>query len=578
MKNILDKYSLAHLKKIVRRSNIVGYTKLNKDNLIKEMLKPQHKGNFKYLKKLKHDSADDRKNNMKLVDGDLKVRRDENKAKREANKKKKAEDLKAKVPALTEKKTAKKVFKESEKFKKEEQKRKEKPINFKEFLNERKKKSSKGKQVKKVKKIIKKAKQSKRKGFKPKLEGITEEKEEPKKEKKLNTAEIKDKRTQLAYVSNLEKRIKNKEANSMSYNKPTINRLVGYLKKKSKYLTDKYTDKQLNDFLKIAEPLKTEINTDRFSFDIENKNISDKVKKTKNVKLKKKEEPKKKVEIKKRVVKKKADSSMSNFKKSQEGKDDIDTLNEFYKNIRMGKSSIYKSSSDIKSIIKILKSNNQKVKDNFSDTRKEILLESAEDILEGLSSSKDKPKKEESEEEEEKLTQDEIKKFGSLKDISDRVKKTRNIKPKKPIKKKVEKPKSKPIVYKTAMMKKEEKKQAKLKQDKAVKSAQKSIDAFDKPKKKEVKPSKSTNDKKQLHAKYLNKFKSLQDKNLKVSQSQFEPKKEVDRDEIEEKIDKITKIIISLEEDIKKTDSTRLKDLLPMFIQMKKTYNLDLKN
>lgn len=537
MKDILEKYSLAHLKKIVRRSNIVGYTKFDKDGLIKEMLKPQHKGNFKYLKKLKHDSVDDRKNNMKLVDGDLKVRRDENKAKREANKKKKA------IPTIT-------ITESKSKGKTQ------KDYNVK---------------TDKLKKVDKKLKL-------------------PKKPKQLNTAEIQDKRTQLDYVSNLEKKIKNKEANSKSYNKPTINRLVRYLKKKSKYLTDKYTDKQLNDFLKIAEPLQTEINTDRFSFEVEKKDISDKVKKTKDVKPKKKkaqgvksittadllnipkkkEEPKK-IEIKKRVVKKKQDSSISNFKKSQEGKDDIDKLNDFYKNVRMGKSSLYNKVSDIKSIIKILKSNNQKVKDNFSDTRREILLESAEEILEGLSSSKDEPKKEESEEDYD---------FGSLKDISDRVKRTRNIKPKKPIKKKVEKPKSKPIVYKTPMMKKEEQKQAKVKQDKAIKATQKAIDTFnksDKPKKKKEKSSDSIN-KKELHAKYLKKFNNLKDKNIKAYQSQFEPKKEVNREEIEEKIEKINKVIISLEEDIKKTDSTRLKELLPYFINMKKTYNLDLKN
>ena len=545
MKDILEKYSLAHLKKIVRRSNIVGYTKFDKDGLIKEMLKPQHKGNFKYLKKLKHDSVDDRKNNMKLVDGDLKVRRNKNKAKIEANKNKKA------IPTIT-------ITESKSKGKTQ------KDYNVK---------------TDKLKKVDKKLKL-------------------PKKPKRLNTAEIQDKRTQLDYVSNLEKRIKNKEANSMFYNKPTINRLVRYLKKKSKYLTDKYTDKQLNDFLKIAEPLQTEINTDRFSFEVEKKDISDKVKKTKDVKPKKKkaqgvksittadllnipkkkEEPKK-IEIKKRVVKKKEDSSISNFKKSQEGKDDIDKLNDFYKNVRMGKSSLYNKVSDIKSIIKILKSNNQKVKDNFSDTRREILLESAEEILEGLSSSKDEPKKEESEEDYD---------FGELKDISDKVKKTRNIKPKKPVKKEPKKKPYKPIVYETPMMKK-----ARIKKEKEERAKLYDVDRYDfgsskkkedKPKKKEDKPKKkqekssdSTN-KKELHAKYLKKFNNLKDKNIKAYQSQFEPKKEVNREEIEEKIEKINKVIISLEEDIKKTDSTRLKELLPYFINMKKTYNLDLKN
>ena len=453
MKDILEKYSLAHLKKIVRRSNIVGYTKFNKDNLIKEMLKPQHKGNFKYLKKLKHDSVDDRKNNMKLVDGDLKVRREENKAKREANKKKKEADLKLKVPALTERKTAKKAVK-----------------------------TTKFGPVKPVRGVMKK--------------------------KAIPTITITE--------------------------------------SKSKGKTQKDYNVKTDKLKKVDKKLKLP---------------------------KKKEEPKKKVEIKKRIVKKKEDSSMSNFKKSQEGKEDIDKINDFYKNIRMGKSSMYNKVSDIKSIIKILKSNNQKVKDNFSDTRREILLESAEEILEGLSSSKDKPKKEESEEEDYD--------FGELKDISDKVKKTRNIKPKKPVKKEPKKKPYKPIVYETPMMKK-----ARIKKEKEERAKLYDVDRYDfgsskkkedKPKKKQEKSSDSTN-KKELHAKYLKKFNNLKDKNIKASRSQFEPKKEIDREEIEEKIEKINKVIISLEEDIKKTDSTRLKDLLPYFINMKKTYNLDLKN
>jgi len=553
MKDILEKYSLAHLKKIVRRSNIIGYTKFDKNGLIKEMLKPQHKGNFKYLKKLKHDSVDDRKNNMKLVDGDLKIRRDENKAKREANKKKKEADLKLKVPALTERKTAKKAVKTT-KFGPDKPPRgvmKKKAIPTITITESKSKgKTQKDYNVKtdKLKKVDKKLKL-------------------PKKEKKLSTEEIKDRRTQLELVDNLRKKIKENNVNSMSYNKPTINRLVRYLKKKSKYLTDKYTDKQLNDFLKITEPLQTEINTDRFSLDVEGTNISDRVKKTKNVKPKKKEEPKKKVEIKKRVVKKKADSSISNFKKSQEGKDDIDKLNEFYKNVRMGKSSMYNKVSDIKSIIKILKSNNQKVKDNFSITRKEILLESAEEILEGLSSSKDEPKKEESEEEDYD--------FGELKDVSDRIKKTRNIKPKKPVKKKVEKPKSKPIVYKTPMMKKEEKKQAKVKQDKAIKETQKAIDAFDKHKKKKEKSSDSIN-KKELFKKYMDKYKKLDDPEIRNLRS----KKPYDKDKAEEKVDKINKVIISLETDMEKTPSNRLKELYELFKTQKKLYirAMDAKN
>ena len=64
---------------------------------------------------------------------------------------------------------------------------------------------------------------------------------------------------------------------------------------------------------------------------------------------------------------------------------------------------------------------------------------------------------------------------------------------------------------------------------------------------------------------------------MKVYQNPFESKKKVDKDKIEEKIEKINKVIISLEEDIKKTKSKRLERLLPSFIFMKKNYISDLK-
>ncbi len=375
VKDILQKYNITQLRKIVKRSNISSVNKYSKDDLIKEMIKPRHKPNFSYLKALKHDTIENRKKNIALVDKDLNVDKEKRKVKREENKKKKAEELRAKVPALTERKTAKKAVKISQfgpdkppRGKKEQQKikkivkktqfgpdkppreKKDKPsvkklidllvpkdkrakkTDKKESLEEKKKLLQKLKDIikktkeppKKADKDVKKKKyidelkelgkkyQTARRGFTAKdplrlqfkkienLLGDIESKNiskkvkstkdiKPKKEKELTTAEKKNKREQLQYVDKLEKRIKNKEVNSMFYNKSTINRLVRYLKNKSKYLTDKYTDKQLNDFIKIAEPLQKEINTDRFSLDVEGTDISDRVKKTKNIKPKKKE-------------------------------------------------------------------------------------------------------------------------------------------------------------------------------------------------------------------------------------------------------------------------------------------------
>ena len=496
MKDILEKYSLAQLKKIVRRSNIVGYTKFDKDGLIKKMMESQHKSNFKYLKKLKHDSVDDRKNNMKLVDGDLKVRRDENKAKREANKKKKADDLKAKVPALTERTTAKKAVKTTT-FGPNKPPRgvmKKKAIPTITITESKKKgKTQKDYNVKtdKLKKVDKKLKLPKK-------------------------IEIKKK---------VEKKVEKGKYNTLNNPENATEEELKIIRKKRK----EESDKRYQDFLK-ANPEKGK---------------------------------KKKVEIKKRV-----NSSMANFKKSQEGKADIDTLNEFYKNIRMGKSSIYNKVSDIKSIIKILKSNNQKVNDNFSDSRREILLESAEEILDTLSSSKDKPKKEE------KKVEPKIEKIEGKKKVFKKL--DFEEKKKEPVK-------SKPIVYKTPMMKKEEKRIAKVKKDKAVKATQKAIDAFDKPKKKEDKPkkkedksSKSTNNKKELFKKYMDKYKKLDDPEIRNLRSQ----KPYDKDKAEEKVDELNKVIISLETDMEKTPSNRLKELYELFKTQKKLYirAMDAKN
>jgi|DEB0MinimDraft_6_1074348.scaffolds.fasta_scaffold14518_5 hypothetical protein len=48
---ILNSYSLPELKKIIRATNITGYSKLKKDELIKLMLRPEHKSKFEGLMK-----------------------------------------------------------------------------------------------------------------------------------------------------------------------------------------------------------------------------------------------------------------------------------------------------------------------------------------------------------------------------------------------------------------------------------------------------------------------------------------------------------------------------------------------
>ena len=94
--------------------------------------------------------------------------------------------------------------------------------------------------------------------------------------KQLTEKEKRNIRDQLFFVSNLEKRIKENNVNEKYYNRPTIVRLVRYLKDKPIYLTDKYTDKQLNDFLKIAEPLQTKIIADRLSKEPAKKEVKEK--------------------------------------------------------------------------------------------------------------------------------------------------------------------------------------------------------------------------------------------------------------------------------------------------------------
>lgn len=50
MKEILETYKLPELKKMIRATNITGYSKLKKDELIKLMIRPEHIERFKSIK------------------------------------------------------------------------------------------------------------------------------------------------------------------------------------------------------------------------------------------------------------------------------------------------------------------------------------------------------------------------------------------------------------------------------------------------------------------------------------------------------------------------------------------------
>ena len=51
MRDILESHPLKNLREAVKNSNIKGYSKMKKAELIKEMMKPQHIINFKNIKK-----------------------------------------------------------------------------------------------------------------------------------------------------------------------------------------------------------------------------------------------------------------------------------------------------------------------------------------------------------------------------------------------------------------------------------------------------------------------------------------------------------------------------------------------
>tara|TARA_R110002072_G_scaffold14074_1_gene58708 strand:- start:220 stop:894 length:675 start_codon:yes stop_codon:yes gene_type:complete len=122
MKEILEKYTLGNLQKMVKKSNIVGYSKYGKEGLIKEMLKPEHRANFRYLRNLKHDTKERRERTMSVVadrrqEPKLRPRKKEDKPKKpfiiniteDKEKGKKQKDYNVKTEKIKEEKKALKV-------------------------------------------------------------------------------------------------------------------------------------------------------------------------------------------------------------------------------------------------------------------------------------------------------------------------------------------------------------------------------------------------------------------------------------------------------------------------------------
>ena len=332
VKDILQKYNITQLRKIVKRSNITAVNKYSKDDLIKEMMKPRHKGNFIYLKSLKHDSIENRKKNIALVDKDLNVDKEKRKVKKEETKKKKAEELRAKVPALTERKTAKKAVKISQfgpdkppRGKKEEQKIK-KIVKKTQFGPDKPPRGKKEEQ--KIKKIVKKTqfgpdKPPREKKDKPSVKKLIDllvpkdkrakktDKKESLEEKKKLLQKLKDiiKKTKeppkkkIPSITITESKEEGKKRKEYDVKKTKLKKVDKKLKlpkkadkdvKKKKYIEElKELGKQYQTKRRgftAKDPLRLEFKKiDNLLGDIESKNISKKVKSTKDIKPPKKE-------------------------------------------------------------------------------------------------------------------------------------------------------------------------------------------------------------------------------------------------------------------------------------------------
>jgi len=133
MKEILEKYTLGNLQKMVKKSNIVGYSKYGKEGLIKQMLKPEHRANFRYLRNLKHDTKENRNKTMEIVadrkqEPKLKPKKKEDKSKKpfiiniteDKEKGRKQKDYNVETEKIKEEKKALKVPKRIVKVSKKE--------------------------------------------------------------------------------------------------------------------------------------------------------------------------------------------------------------------------------------------------------------------------------------------------------------------------------------------------------------------------------------------------------------------------------------------------------------------------
>jgi len=133
MKEILEKYTLGNLQKMVKKSNIVGYSKYGKEGLIKQMLKPEHRANFRYLRNLKHDTKEHRNKTMEIVadrkqEPKLKPKKKEDKSKKpfiiniteDKEKGRKQKDYNVETEKIKEEKKALKVPKRIVKVSKKE--------------------------------------------------------------------------------------------------------------------------------------------------------------------------------------------------------------------------------------------------------------------------------------------------------------------------------------------------------------------------------------------------------------------------------------------------------------------------
>ena len=68
MIDILNSYSLKELKKIISSTNIKGYSKMKKDEIIKLMMKQEHKDKFKDIKKKEKPENKPEKNLIILME------------------------------------------------------------------------------------------------------------------------------------------------------------------------------------------------------------------------------------------------------------------------------------------------------------------------------------------------------------------------------------------------------------------------------------------------------------------------------------------------------------------------------